>query len=1726
MGFFGRGCRRRFSLSAVHLSVISAVLNICLHPAEAQMHFTSITLSSNGAGSYFSAILVFIPSTNLDYNGFNNNNNNGKLTLTFPTGYFSGDYSNWKVASNISLMTFANSAPSFSHSGVCSVSFCGIEILFYGAGMVASQAVTLTISSTTFDSSGGSQIRLGNARGATAAGFKISSYAETTLSNGLDAPAILSAANDDVFFIDPQTNYGAGSSVSPVLRFSPRISVPIGGEITLTMPRGYFLGTATFAADASSVTAMTGSSPAVTQNSDTIVLRIAGAETGCYIHPYGIGQNVYSSTVTLSGLTLGAPQAAGFFKLSTSQEAGTLLRRAPAILLAAAFGSISMLSNGVGYYPNKPVNPVFVFTPGVEIPIAGTITLAMPRGYFLGTAVFPPGASSVTLMTGSAPAVAEYSDSIILTITGAATGIGVAVTVTLSGLKLGPAQAAGFFTLSTSVQTAAMRQVAPAIVMGNWQIAQAQSVLSDNNWISSENPIVPRSGGQPLIMDVTARFIMGSELGQNFVTFAAGEAILLPLCNPGNENTIQDSINDFKITFGSTSTITVSILNAATGNLTFLIPTTQTRLLNASVRVISGYLKVLFPSHVYAKNSMIMFALTKLKVEPGIVCNSRSTQLMGSRGGETTMQQVGYFSFYPLLVGISTSNDRVIQVVTADFSDSRPSRLTRIRITAQNSLRRGSFTCSQTEARIAIQLPLYFGNRLNASDLTMIVVGSIQSKVTKLAFDPITFALTGVIIPIAVFSTCYENSLSSNFFVEISGLSTPRNSSGQNLNNLQLSMAFSRFNYGSPNLLLQVSFPAIETISNARITIGSSSASGLQFLVSFLTSFDVGNICGPGDISSTTPRIVLRVQGAVQMCSDTASATAKFISVPQNQPVSIGNVVLRLVGDTCEILLYLSSGDSSVGSCTPVKLPAPELPSAQIQFAINGLKIPGTPLPPLSVSIDVDDASPDGVRQTCSNCAEWPATPAFSGSVELPLWAQHYYYKNQFSSLVAIINDIGGIVVGDALTIQIPRGVSSTATLVCTGSKLNDASTTDMQKFDVLSTYPYLVLQWRIGNKALPDASVNVTCTAPINSWWSSNFDSAPSTDLIIQKESNGSSLRQIRTGFSPGRYLNPSMSAALIDQRPGRTTTFSMSILRGSFATSVFIPALGFSLIQPSNGAKAAALCSCISDQASNQACTTTTRAVSADLEMNGDYIKVQLESGQKFDNCNITVQNPNTAGLQGSAMSYIDGNIDYLYSAPSISSVGRASVTLSEYTLATPIQATIIFAHSTPLSTNSQLRLSGFCNFGQLGLSVSFASDAIKATASLSGCHLVIAVTSGTLEPPPSGSASRIVVSNLKTPAVRQAKSIVSVSTHLGSSSVAIDSCSECAFISEMPLFAATLSLSTATPGAASVEISIDMKNVWAPFTLGSKIKLAIPKDRVVNNAAFPGDWKGPASGFQMSVNGDLCAAYVSLNSAGLEIEHQGAKGYTALDMTIKLGPYYTVPRKLLKPFSLLVTKSQASNADSSLAVYPEITGSCLAGHSLNFGTNVCERCNNFRYNDGTMSECKFCLGQELGNSNLKATECVPFCPWPFEYVYSTSSYSGAPCSRDGGLCSNFGSGTQDQECECSSGNYYNNYGYNPASESAAAYRCQFVNLNANITVVATLFCLFILIFIACVFKLPSKPKSTIKEILQCKGKLLFLAFFPALDFLSDLVYILTSKFNNITIMLASVFFFLFPM
>jgi hypothetical protein len=320
--------------------------------------------------------------------------------------------------------------------------------------------------------------------------------------------------------------------------------------------------------------------------------------------------------------------------------------------------------------------------------------------------------------------------------------------------------------------------------------------------------------------------------------------------------------------------------------------------------------------------------------------------------------------------------------------------------------------------------------------------------------------------------------------------------------------------------------------------------------------------------------------------------------------------------------------------------------------------------------------------------------------------------------------------------------------------------------------------------------------------------------------------------------------------------------------------------------------------------------------------------------------------------------------------------------------------------------------------------------------------------------------------------------------------------------------------------------LNNVWEPFAPGSTILLASPS---ASPAAFPGDWKGPSSGFKMLVNGAACDAAVLLDNNGLRITHMGTASYASLDITLELGPYFTVPRKIMKPFSITVTKSPnavlAAESVSATTVYPEISGSCPAGHTLNSTSMICERCGRFRYNDGTMGACQVCPGQGIGDVLVKATKCVSFCTWPFEYEYETNYRDSNNCrSKDGGICSQFASDVEDKECACAdSSSYY----YGPTGdEKPSSSSCKFVNLNANVPAVATIFCFFIIIFVICIFRLPNKPKSTIKQWVHCKATLIFLAFFPTLDFLSDLIYILTSKFYRIEIFIASVFFFVLPM
>jgi hypothetical protein len=268
-----------------------------------------------------------------------------------------------------------------------------------------------------------------------------------TSSPPVSCGGILSAAT---FISITITSNGAGSVLgpasSPVIVFSPRISIPIGGQVILTMPAGYFTGT--IAVVTGGVTGLTATASC---SSVAITVTTGGAMSG-------IGTAI---SLTLTGLTLSTSAVpAGVFQLHTSVETARQQKIAPAILKAPAFTSLYW--NTVTMKSGDDVAPVIVFSAVENHATGSQITLRMPSGYFLGTATLK---ASVASLTATATTATAATTDIVLTTSGTAIE-SAAITMTLSGLTLGGAQAAGIYRLSTSRRPGFQQLPAPSIEPG------------------------------------------------------------------------------------------------------------------------------------------------------------------------------------------------------------------------------------------------------------------------------------------------------------------------------------------------------------------------------------------------------------------------------------------------------------------------------------------------------------------------------------------------------------------------------------------------------------------------------------------------------------------------------------------------------------------------------------------------------------------------------------------------------------------------------------------------------------------------------------------------------------------------------------------------------------------------------------------------------------------------------------------------------------------------------------------------------------------------------------------------------------------------------------------------------------------------------------------------------------------------------------------------------------
>jgi len=265
----------------------------------------------------------------------------------------------------------------------------------------------------------------------------------------------------------------AGSTASPVLTFTLSTTVPAGGTITLNMPVGYFIGTASIHSGSAGVIMMGYATVTSTQIVITITMGSIGIESDI--------------TVTLSGMTLGAAQNSGTFSLSTSSEPMSCQSLVAPAIVATSTGprvfGVGFSIAGPDRVPGATGKSVtFTFVTSTFLAAGDAITLNYPSGFFVTGQ--PPAVRS---SSGAFSAIFGGSSSVVLT-TSIALPVGFYI-VTLSGITFGPATRGSATGISVSTSRDAASLGYPSGALG--QCVEFTSLtMATNEAGSTASPVL------------------------------------------------------------------------------------------------------------------------------------------------------------------------------------------------------------------------------------------------------------------------------------------------------------------------------------------------------------------------------------------------------------------------------------------------------------------------------------------------------------------------------------------------------------------------------------------------------------------------------------------------------------------------------------------------------------------------------------------------------------------------------------------------------------------------------------------------------------------------------------------------------------------------------------------------------------------------------------------------------------------------------------------------------------------------------------------------------------------------------------------------------------------------------------------------------------------------------------------------------------------------------------
>jgi len=316
--------------------------------------------------------------------------------------------------------------------------------------------------------------------------FNVATSADRQLATAPATVALggqLTGGSAIVFSASADTVPGATSTGTVKIGFTTATAVPIGGSITIALPKGYFSATDnskvnTFTTDGSASAATAKCASPLNLGTDgTSVLGISNAQT--LICTISLGTGILNAGVQVFTLAVGAvtpatsafgPQAVASYNVATSTDRqlatapatvalGGRLTAGTAIQFDATTGAVDKVPGTLSTGPVK-----IGFTTATAIPIAGTITIALPAGYFSATdatkdnTVKTAGAGATTAKCVHTPAVATTAvlgmmgaEKLVCTTAGAILAAGVQELTFLTGaVTTGTPQAAATYQVATS----------------------------------------------------------------------------------------------------------------------------------------------------------------------------------------------------------------------------------------------------------------------------------------------------------------------------------------------------------------------------------------------------------------------------------------------------------------------------------------------------------------------------------------------------------------------------------------------------------------------------------------------------------------------------------------------------------------------------------------------------------------------------------------------------------------------------------------------------------------------------------------------------------------------------------------------------------------------------------------------------------------------------------------------------------------------------------------------------------------------------------------------------------------------------------------------------------------------------------------------------------------------------------------------------------------------------